>query len=170
MEAGTFISKAVLHDDDVALWKDDREGRVISFKRMVEMKRQGYQSPKDLLKQYRSLGKEIELLEHQLLTQRSEADTVVGSMKAYPYISRVITIHGISERTTDRLERRKCRLIAERERIEEYIDNITDSFIRGIISMRYIEGYEWSQVAQNFGGNNTPDSVRKAAERYFLRE
>ncbi|RXI57426.1 RNA polymerase subunit sigma-24, partial [Clostridium tetani] len=36
-----------------------------------------------------------------------------------------------------------------------------------IISLRYINGLTWEEVATNIGGNNTADSVRKTAERFL---
>ncbi len=51
--------------------------------------------------------------------------------------------------------------------IENYINSISDSHIRRIISLRVIDRLPWTQVAQQIGGGNTEDSVRKAFERHF---
>ena len=77
----------------------------------------------------------------------------------------------VHDNKLDRLQRKLNRRIEELidlvEETYEYIDNIDDSLIRQIITLRYINGLEWKQVAASIGGNNTADSVRKIAERYL---
>lgn len=66
------------------------------------------------------------------------------------------------------------KLISLQKRVEkeevaaiEFIANIPDSFTRRIFEYRYLEGYTYAKIAMRIGGGNTPDSVRKTAERYF---
>ena len=54
------------------------------------------------------------------------------------------------------------------EEIEEYINTIDDSLTRQILSLRYVNGLTWEQVAASIGGGNTADSVRKVAERFLM--
>jgi hypothetical protein len=58
---------------------------------------------------------------------------------------------------------------AEEQKILEFIKGIPDPFTAGIFKLRYIDCRSWSKVALLAGGNNTPDSVRKVAERYVIR-
>lgn len=50
---------------------------------------------------------------------------------------------------------------------EERIENIKDSRMRRILTMRYIDGLSWVQVAHRLGGNATADSCRMACDRFL---
>jgi len=65
------------------------------------------------------------------------------------------------------IEQKIKRCYAEYNKILEYINSIDDSFIRQIMTLRYIHGYSWRKVAHHMGGGNTSDSVRKACIRYL---
>lgn len=65
------------------------------------------------------------------------------------------------------LNLKKC--FYELNKLNRYIDGIGDSQMRMIMSLRYINGLSWRQVAFSIGGGNTEDSVRKAHDR-FLRK
>ena len=54
-------------------------------------------------------------------------------------------------------------------RLNRYIATVSDSLTRQILSLRYVNGLTWDQVAAHIGGNNTADSVRMVHNR-FLRE
>lgn len=51
--------------------------------------------------------------------------------------------------------------------IERFIGTVSDSFIRRIITFRYVDHMSWNRVADKMGGGNTEDSVRKALDRYL---
>ena len=57
--------------------------------------------------------------------------------------------------------------IHERNRLERYINAITDSLIRQIFTLRFINGMSWLQVAAHIGGNYTDKSVSKTCYRYL---
>lgn len=57
----------------------------------------------------------------------------------------------------------------ELNRLHRYIDSVEDSQMRMILTLRYVNGLNWQQVAYNIGGGNTADSVRMAHNR-FLKE
>lgn len=134
---------------------------------------------KERLSQLKHLKKEIELLKKQIddLDYIITKDSVKGSETHFPYIERKFTITGIDfqshnkklYRLKKRLKRRVEELIDLIEETNEYIENIDDSLIRQIITLKYINGLTWEQVAASIGGNNTADSVRKAAERFLSR-
>lgn len=67
------------------------------------------------------------------------------------------------------LEKRE-RCLKMHEQIEEFIENVNDSLIRQVLFERYIRGKSWTAVAMAVGGGNTPDGVRKTADRFFARE
>ena len=58
--------------------------------------------------------------------------------------------------------------VHERNRLERYIADIPDSFIRQIFQLRFVNGLNWQQVAASIG-NNTADSVRMACNRYIAK-
>ena len=55
----------------------------------------------------------------------------------------------------------------EMRRLLAYIESIDDSLIRQILTCRYVDGMTWVRVARNIGGDNTEDSVKKAAYRFL---
>jgi len=56
----------------------------------------------------------------------------------------------------------------EYEEAVQWIDEVTDPFVRMILRYRYLDGLTWHQVAFKIG-NNTADSVRMAVNRYVDR-
>lgn len=136
---------------------------------------------KQELSQLRYLGKEIELLKQQIADLERKmkteviSDVVWGSNPEWPYERRRFHIEGIDvwgyekrlKRLKRKLKRRLEELIEKREKIEEYINSIDDSMIRMILTLRYVNGLSWRQVAKRIGGGNTPDSVRKCHDRFL---
>lgn len=135
---------------------------------------------KEQLKQIKYLKNEIKMLKNQIteLDYTSTTDTVTGSDASFPYTFHSIKIRGIDyqgyinklNRYQRRLERRVEELIDLLEETTDYIDNIDDSQIRQIITLRYVNGLEWGQVAAKMGGNNTADGVRMIHNRYLERK
>ena len=60
--------------------------------------------------------------------------------------------------------------LTERNRLERYIADVPDSLTRQIMTLRFINGLGWWQVAYSIGGNNTGDSVRMNVKRYLESE
>lgn len=58
-------------------------------------------------------------------------------------------------------------LMQKTNEVEEFIAGITDSRIRRIINLRFIEGLSWVDVAVLMGGGNNEDSVRMMFNRYM---
>ena len=52
------------------------------------------------------------------------------------------------------------------DEINDFISSIDDPLLRLIISLRFINGLSWDQIAAHIGGQNNADSVRKAYSRY----
>lgn len=51
--------------------------------------------------------------------------------------------------------------------IETFIASISDSAIRRIINLRFIEDKSWNEVADAMGGGNSEDSVRMMFTRFM---
>ena len=63
------------------------------------------------------------------------------------------------------LNLKKC--FYELNRLNRYINNINDSQMRMILSLRYINGLPWEQVAASISCSLSGESVRKAHDRYL---
>ncbi|MFV3012980.1 RNA polymerase subunit sigma-24 [Clostridium botulinum] len=132
---------------------------------------------KEQLKQLRYLKTEIEAIKKQIdnLECTMAIDKVRGSSSHFPYVQRSFTIEGVDyeeyNRKTIRLRKKLSRRISELmdlvEETNEFIEGIEDSLTRQIISLRYINGLTWEDVAANVGGGTTTESVRKVAERFL---
>jgi len=133
------------------------------------------------LSQLRYLNKEIEMLKQQIadlkhkIETETVSDVVSGSNPQWPYERRRFHVEGVDvwgyekrlRRLKRKLERRLEEVMEKREEIEEYINSIDDSMIRMILTLRYINGLSWRQIANHIGGGNTPDSVRKMHDRFL---
>lgn len=71
------------------------------------------------------------------------------------------------KKTVTLLNRRKIELLRKYREIRRFIDGIDDPLIRQILTLKYIEQREWSDVAKIVGGKNTENSVRMMAKRFF---
>ena len=65
---------------------------------------------------------------------------------------------------------KQIQCIHERQRLERYISEIPDSEVRIILTLRFINGLPWSQVAACIGDGNTADRVKKVCYRYLKNE
>lgn len=51
--------------------------------------------------------------------------------------------------------------------VEKFIASIKDSHTRRIVELRVVEGLSWKQVAEEIGGGNTENGVKKIYSRLF---
>jgi glutathionyl-hydroquinone reductase len=63
------------------------------------------------------------------------------------------------------LNLKKC--FYELNRLNRYIESVTDSQMRMILSLRYINGLSWEQVAASISSCISGESVRKAHDRFL---
>lgn len=59
------------------------------------------------------------------------------------------------------------RYMIEYNRLLRYISSVEDSQMRQILTLRYLNGLTWREVAQSIGGGNTEDGVKQAAHRFI---
>ena len=134
---------------------------------------------KQELSQLKHIQGEINLLEKAIAKIDYEyvTDGVKGSSKHFPFIEHNIMITGAdvkghnrkARRLKAQLEQRKDDLLNKRVEIEEFIDTIDDSFIRQIIALRYISGFQWEQVAASLGAGYTTDCIKRQYERFMKK-
>jgi hypothetical protein len=126
---------------------------------------------KDLSQLY-WLGREIEEQQRRLAELESLATSCTSRITGMPhgtgvsdrlagYVAEIADLRSLID-----LNLKKC--FYELNRLTRYINGIEDSYIRQILSLRYINGLSWVRIAFTIGGN-TADSVRKTHDR-FLEE
>ncbi|WP_101698513.1 hypothetical protein [Clostridium minihomine] len=136
---------------------------------------------KKQLSQLRDLKREIQLLKEQSAEIRNRMrgmktpNCIEASAPYPPYQKHNVTIYGVAPSETDAYQEDNLRLqkkrlaIAERERrcqteldkIERFISGIEDSKIRQIITLYYIQGLSWQQVAFKIGHHDEQYARRK---------
>lgn len=116
--------------------------------------------------------KQIERLQTQINAERT-SDTVHGSSPAFPFVLHSISLNGISDNAHTRKLQAKlsiaiCQAMLARERcVDEYnrlngfIASIDDSQMRQILSLRYINGLSWQQIAFSIGHHDEQYPRRK---------
>jgi len=62
------------------------------------------------------------------------------------------------------------RCFYELNRLNRYIQSIDDAQMRMILSLRYINGLGWEQVAASISSCISGESIRKAHERFLTRK
>lgn len=125
------------------------------------------------LSQLYYLNREIEEMKNRLEELECSATICTSSITGMPHAS------GISDKVGKYaaeiadlkslldLNLKKC--FYELSRLNRYINSINDSEMRMILSLRYINGLCWEQVAQSISPYASGESVRKAHDR-FLRK
>lgn len=125
---------------------------------------------KELSKLY-WLNREIERdkarLEELYTKAISSSQTITGmphvpgiTDKVGRYAGEIADLRGIIEANIQR-----C--FYELNRLNRYIDKVDDPQMRMILSLRFVNGLPWQQVAASIGGSNTADSVRMMCKRYL---
>lgn len=117
------------------------------------------------------LNREIDHLQRQLeeLECLAEGTTQVitgmphgggTSDKVGRYATRIADLRSM-------IDNRKTRCWDELNRLNAYIDGVEDSLTRQILTLRYVNGLSWQQVADSMGGANTEGAVKQLAYRYL---
>ena len=123
------------------------------------------------LSQLYYLNREIENLKRQLEEIECYAEGTTQSFSGMPHGGGTSDKVGAGAvRLADLKSKISNRQIAcwqEYCKLNDYISNIDDSFVRQIMSYRFVNGLSWQQVADCIGGGNTADSVKKVCYRHL---
>lgn len=112
---------------------------------------------KEDLKEYIYLKREAEECDAQLkLLKRAALEDKRLVRKIYPLEQKVLNL--------------KRSALDQASAITSYIENCPESYMRQILTLRYLKGYSWEKVAFKSGGRNKGDTVRKMAERYIQKQ
>ena len=117
------------------------------------------------LSQLYNLNREIELETKRLKEFEQESNNISG----LPHID-ILANASIAAQIEDCktiIDAKQRAAVAEYNRLMRYIASIDDSLTRQIISLRYVNGFNWTQVAMHIGGGNTADSVRMVHNRFL---
>lgn len=135
--------------------------------------------------QIKYLLQEVEMYKRQLeqidraIEDTKVFDTVKGSTALFPYARQTFLISGTQnpeeysklrnqqEELRKQLELKEKRCKEEYDALRKKIDNVPDSYMRQLLTYRFLEGRSWVEAAMRVGGNNTPDGVRMAVSRFF---
>lgn len=124
-------------------------------------------SIKEKLEQYNAAKLEMELIEEELTRYHQVHDSVRGSMPEHPYTLHCIPIAGIDITVEGMMAARRDKLAAQRRDVEEFLAEVSDPHIAGLLRLRYVKGLSWQGVAQQTGGDNTESGVKSAVYRYL---
>ena len=128
------------------------------------------------LEQLSAMKVEIAVLEERLNnihvnSNQYVADTAKDYSTGY---EQIITIRGYTVFDTEKaekiaalLQKRRTKLDEKILAAEEFVACITDSRMRTLITLRYIEGKNWRAVASKVYGTPCEDRARKAVKKFF---
>lgn len=122
------------------------------------------------LSQLYYLNREIEQEKRRLVELRAASTNIAAKITGLPHVG------GISDKTAIAAEIADCEAVIEAKvqlavveynRLNRYIATIGDSLTRQILSLRFVSGLTWRQVAKHVGGGNTADGVRMICDRFL---
>lgn len=123
------------------------------------------------LSQLRYLNREIEADKRRLAELEAAATDTAAKITGMPHVPGISNKSAIAAQIADIrivIEEKLVHCMKEYNRLNRYIAGIDDSLIRQILSYRYVDGYDWDQVAAHIGGGNTAEGIR-SIHRRFLR-
>ena len=126
------------------------------------------------LSQVYYLNREIEQDRERLEELRKKAQSPSGSNLSGTFVG------GASESNVERytaeiadleaiIQAKIMQCLHERNRLERYIAEISDAYIRQIFTFRFINGLSWVQVAFSIGGKCTADGARMTCNRHIKK-
>lgn len=122
------------------------------------------------LSQLYYLNREIEQDARRLMELEAAATGVSAKITGMPHVSGISDKAALAAEIADaktELEAKHRLCVVEYNRLNRFVAGIDDSFMRQIISLRYINGFTWRQVAFHIGGGNTEESIRQRHKRFF---
>lgn len=125
------------------------------------------------LSQLYYLNKEIEQEKRKLSELEAVATDTSVKISGLPHIGGISNKTAIAAEIADIKSTIQAKIdlsVVQYNKLNRYIASVEDSLIRQIISLRYINGLSWVQVAMSIGGGNTADGLRMLADRYLSNQ
>jgi len=123
------------------------------------------------LSQLYYLNREIEEQQRRLAELETVATSCTATITGLPRTNNVsdklamYAVEIVDLKALLDLNLKKC--FYELNRLNHYIQSVDDSQMRMILSLRYINGFSWRQIAFSIGGVNTEDGVRMLHNRFL---
>lgn len=174
-----MIHELIEDSTRVKIQDKNDENRQQDRKRVTNVTKHALEQYIDLKKEIVEIEARIERLQRKL--QRiNEEGNVRYAVKGGDGGLQTFHIEGFpvaEEDETKFLISKNIRILNERKakaaelvvEVEDYINHLTDSRMRRMITLRYIDGLPWWKVAERMGKGYTEDSCKKQMER-FLKE
>lgn len=126
------------------------------------------------LKNLRYLKVEIERYNNKIIELREIATQITAQYSEAPSGSGESDIVGknASDIAYYMFELKKARMqrIKEEQKLMRYVEQITDTRVRLMVELYYLDWHTWNEVADKIGGGNTEDTCRMAVKRYFQKK
>lgn len=117
------------------------------------------------------LNREIEEEKRKLRELEAASTSSTAKITGLPHVSgahdKIGDMAILIAEQRDLIDLKVRQSVIEYNRLNRYIAGVEDAQMRMILSLRYVNGLSWQQVAYSVGGNNTADSVRKAHDRFL---
>lgn len=119
------------------------------------------------------LNREIELEKRRLSELESAATNATAKISGLPHATgesrKTESMAILIAEQRDLVELKIRQSVIEYNRLSRYISSVDDPLVRSILSLRFIYGLAWLQVAMRIGGDNTADSVKKQCYRFLKK-
>lgn len=120
------------------------------------------------------ISKEIEAIELEIERLRTTAEKITSVISDMPRgggnVDKLTDIIAQIADYQAELADALIRKANEQIRISKYIDSIDDITIRSIFRLRFLSLYQWNEVADRVGGNNTEGSCKMMCHRYIRQQ
>lgn len=117
------------------------------------------------------LNREIELEKRRLAELETAATNTTAKISGLPHATgesrKTESVAILIAEQRDLVELKIKQSVIEYNRLNRYIASVEDPMIRNILTLRFVNGLPWIQVAMGVGGGNTANNVRMACERYL---
>lgn len=122
------------------------------------------------LSQLYYLNREIAQEKRKLTELEASATDISVKISGLPHVGGISNKTALAAEIADAkaiIEAKVNLSVVEYNKLNRYIAGIEDSLIRQIISLRYVNGLSWVQVAMSIGGGNTDKGVQVFLQRYL---
>jgi replicative DNA helicase len=118
------------------------------------------------------LNRETEQEKNRLAQLESAVTSASANITGLPHVRNINRMQDMIAEIANLRQIIKAKIalsVEEYGRITRYIETVADPLMRQILKLRHADLLSWAQVAEQAGGNNTADSVRKMHDR-FVKE
>lgn len=122
------------------------------------------------LSRLRYLNDEIKKEKDRLIALEEASTNTAVKITGLPHLQGASNKTALAAEIADAkaaIEEKIILSVIEYNKINRYIASIDDCLIRQIISLRFVDGLAWCDVAQTIGGGNTEHGVQMTLKRYF---